>query len=238
MLDFRTLDRRAVARVLDYSILPKQTREAEVRHGCALTRQYGFAAFYTSSAYWTPVVKEELSGMSDVEIGTGIGFPFGNAPPAVKAFETDDAVRRGCTTVDLTMNVGALKDKHYAVIREELALFVRAAGAAVTKCILEVCYLADEDIAAACKMIADAGVQFAKTSSGQFEGPTMEQFLLMRQTLRNTGVKLKVAGVKSPRAQNAYVFLLAGADRIGTRAAPEIVETLDLMRQIGLIPAR
>jgi len=58
----------------------------------------------------------------------------------------------------------------------------------------------------------------------------------MRRTLADTKVKLKVAGVKSPRPQNAYVFILAGADRIGTRAAPEIVDALDTMRAIGLIP--
>lgn len=234
MLDLGKLDRRAVARALDFSILPKQTQEAEVREGCAVTRRYGFAGFYTSSAYWSPLVREELAGMDDVEIGTGIAFPFGSVPAAVKAFETEDAVRRGCTTVDMVMNVGAMKDKNYSVIREELELFVRAAGSAVTKCILEVCYLTDQEIVAACKLIAETGIQYAKTSTGQFEGPTLEQFLLMRETLRGTTVKLKVAGVKSPRPQNAYVFLLAGADRIGTRAGPEIVDALDTMRQIGL----
>jgi deoxyribose-phosphate aldolase len=236
MLDLGKLDRRMVAKALDYSILPKQTQEAEVRAGCAATRRYGFAAFYTSSAYWTPIVKEELAGMPDVEIGTGIAFPFGSVSPAVKAFETEEAVRRGCTAVDLVMNLGALKDKDFALVREELALFVRAAGPAVTKCILETCYLTDQEIVAGCRLIAETGVQFAKTSTGQFEGPTLDQFLLMRETLRETGVKLKVAGVKSPRPQNAYVFLLAGADRIGTRAAPEIVDALDTMRQIGLLP--
>lgn len=235
MIDLNKLDKRAVAKTLDFSILPKETQEREVREGCAITRQYGFAAFYTSSAYWTPVVKEELAGMDDVEIGTGIAFPFGSAPAAVKAIETDDAVRRGCTAVDMVINLGALKDKDYRAVEEELRLFVRAAGSAVTKCILEVCYLTHEEIAVGCKLIAQAGIQYAKTSSGQFEGPTMQQFLVMRETLKDTPVKLKVAGVKFPRPQNAYVFLLAGADRIGTRAAPEIVDALDLMRQIGLV---
>ena len=236
MLGFGKLDKKAVAGALDFSILPKETQQSEVREGCALTRKYGFAAFYTSSAYWAPLVKEELAGMDDVEIGTGIAFPFGSAPATVKAFETDDAVRRGCTAVDIVMNIGALKDRDYRAVEEELRLFVRAAGGAVTKCILEVCYLADEEIAAGCKLIAQAGIQYAKTSSGQFEGPTMEQFLVMRETLRESGVKLKVAGVKFPRPQNAYVFLLAGADRIGTRAAPEIVDALDAMRRIGMVP--
>jgi deoxyribose-phosphate aldolase len=234
MLDLARLDRRSLAKALDYSILPKQTTEAEVRAGCAVTREYQFAAFYTSSAYWSPIVKQELAGLPDVEIGTGIAFPFGSAPASVKAFEVEDAVRRGCTTVDMVMNIGALKSGRYGDVEEELRLFVRAAGAAVTKCILEVCYLTRDEIATAAKMVAAAGIQFAKTSSGQFEGPSLEQFLTMREALAGTPVKLKVAGVKFPRPQNAMVFLMAGAERIGTRAGPEIVDALDTLRAIGM----
>ena len=83
---------------------------------------------------------------------------------------------------------------------------------------------------------AETGVQFAKTSSGQFEGPSLEQFMVMVHTLAGTGIKLKVAGVKFPRPQNAFVFLLAGADRIGTRDAPAIIDSLDLLREIGMLP--
>lgn len=219
---------------MDYSILPKETREAEIRSGCAQARAYGFAAFYTSSAYWTPVVRQELAGRDDIEIGTGIAFPFGSVPPAVKAFETEDAVRAGCTTVDLVLNAGALRDKRYAVIIEELRLFKIAAGPALTKAILEVCYLDDEAIVAGCRMIAEAGLAFAKTSTGQFEGPSLEQFLTMKRALAGTPVRLKVSGVKFPRPQNALAFIKAGAVRIGTRAAPEIVDALETLQAAGL----
>ncbi len=64
----------------------------------------------------------------------------------------------------------------------------------------------------------------------------MEQFLVKKQALQGTGVKLKVAGIKFPRPQNAYVFILAGAERVGTRAAPEIVDALDQMRELGIVP--
>ena len=236
MLNLNQLDKQAVARALDFSILPKESQEAEIRDGCAVTRKYGFAAFYTSSAYWTPLVKQELADLPDVEIGTGIAFPFGSAPAAVKAFETEDAVRRGCTAVDMVMNIGALKDRNYQAVAEELRLFVQAAGSAVTKCILEVCFLTDAEILAGSRLVAEAGIQYVKTSSGQFEGPSLQQFLVMKGAVQGTPVKLKVAGIKFPRPQNAYTFLLAGADRLGTRAAPEIVDALDLMRQIGLVP--
>jgi deoxyribose-phosphate aldolase len=225
MKDLTQLDAKRLAKMLDFSILPKETTEAEIRDGCALTRQYGFAAFYTSSAYWTPLVCEELAGMEDVEIGTGIGFPFGTAPAAVKAFEVADAVRRGCTAVDMVMNIGALKSGHHAAVAEELRAFKDAAGGAVTKCILEVCYLTDQEIVTGSKLVAEAGIDFVKTSSGQFGGPSLEQFLRMRDAVRGTPVRLKVAGVQFPRPQNALVFLRVGADRIGTRAAPEIVDS-------------
>lgn len=236
MVDLSLMDKKKLAKVFDYSVLPKDTTEAGIRKGCALTREYEFAAFYSSSAFWTPIVKEELAGFPDIEIGTGIAFPFGSVPASVKAFETEDAVKRGCTAVDVVMNIGALKDKRYAVVEEELKMFVKAAGSAVTKCIMEVNFLTDEEIAAACKLIHDTGVQYAKTSSGQFEGPSLEQFMVMVNTLKGTPTKLKVAGVKFPRPQNAYVFLLAGADRIGTRDAPAIIDSLDLLRNIGMLP--
>ena len=238
MLDWKRLDKTTLAKALDFSILPKETTEAEIRAGCAVARRYRFAAFYASSAYWAPVVREELAGFDDIEIGTGIAFPLGVAPAAVKAYEVEDAVRRGCTAVDMVLNIGALKSGHYAAVEEELRLFVQAAGPAVTKGILEVCYLTTEQIVTACRMVAAAGVQYAKTSSGQFEGPDMRQFLVMRDTLRGTPVKLKVAGVKFPRPQNAMAFLMAGADRIGTRAAPEIVDALEMMRGIGMTGGR
>lgn len=234
MIDLQKLDKPALARMMDYSILPKETREDAIRKGCAEARHYRFAAFYSSSAYWTPVVKEELAGCDDIEIGTGIAFPFGNAPASVKAFEVEDAVKRGCTAVDMVLNVGALKDKRREVTREELRLFKAAAGRAVTKAILEVCYLTDAEIAAACELVAEAGIVFAKTSTGQFEGPSLEQFLVMKEALKGTKVRLKVSGVKFPRPQNALVFIKAGAERIGTRAAIEIVEALDTLRKAGL----
>ena len=235
MLDLKNLDKASLAAMLDHSILGKETQEAEIRAGCAEAREYRFAAFYTSSPYWSPIVKEELRDFPNIEIGTGIAFPFGTAPPSVKAFETEEAIRLGCTAVDMVMNVGALKDGRFRVIEEELRLFAKAAGDVVTKCILDVCFLTEDEIVAGCKMIAGAGIAFAKTSSGQYQGPTLEQFLLMRDTLQGTGVRLKVAGVKFPRPQNALVFLMAGADRIGTRAAPAIVDALDTVRDgLGL----
>lgn len=236
MIDLSTMDKWSLGKCFDHSVLPKNTREADIRTGCREAVQVNCASFYSASPYWTPVVVEELAG-TDVIVATGIDFPFGASPTVLKAHETELAVKAGCGSVDLVINVGALKDGRNDVIKNDLTAFKDAAGDAITKCILEVCFLTDDEIRTACSLIADVGIAYAKTSTGQFEGPSMEQFLVMRKTLEGSPVKLKVAGVKFPRPQNAYAFLLAGADLIGTRAAVAIIEALDQMRAIGLVPA-
>jgi deoxyribose-phosphate aldolase len=236
MVDLSKLDQWALGKCFDHSVLPKQTTEAEIRSGCREAVKYNCAAFYSASPYWTPIVVEELAG-SDVLPATGIAFPFGVVPSRIKAAETELAVQLGCKAVDTVINAGALRSGDLAEIKAELKDFKAAAGDAITKVILDVCFLSDDEIKRVCEVIAEVGCDYAKTATGQFEGPTMDQFLVMKHALVGTPVKLKVAGVKFPRPQNAYAFLLAGADLIGTRAAIEIISALPQMREIGLVPA-
>jgi len=235
MVDLSKMTKWDAGKLFDYAILPKNSQEKNIRDGCKEAKEYNCAAFYSSSPFWTPIVVEELKG-TDVHIATGIGFPFGSSPSAVKALETEIAVKVGCTCMDMVMNIGALKDKKFEVVKQELIDFKTASAGRVTKVILEVCFLTDEEITAACELIKEVGLNYAKSSTGQFEGPTMEQVLLMKKAVAGSEVKLKVSGVKFPRPQNAYAFILAGAELIGTRSAPEIINALDQMRDIGLVP--
>jgi len=235
MIDLAKLDKWSAGKCFDHSVLPKNTTETDIREGCKLAAKYNCAAFYSSSPYWTPIVVEELKG-TDVLPATGIDFPFGAAPSKVKALEAEMAVEAGCRALDLCMNLGALKSGRHDEVRRELKDFMSAAGGALTKVILDVGFLTDEEIVAGTNLIAEAGCDYVKTASGQFDGPSMDQFLIIKKALEGTGVKLKVSGVKFPRPQNAYVFLLAGAELIGTRAAGAIIDALDQMREIGLVP--
>ncbi|MEG0378487.1 MAG: deoxyribose-phosphate aldolase, partial [Eubacterium sp.] len=108
MVDLAKLDKKSLGKCFDHSVLPKNTQEADILKGCQEAAAYNCAAFYTSSPYWTPVVKEALAG-TDILIGTGLDFPFGASPSAVKMFETEYAVKAGCTVLDIVMNIGALK---------------------------------------------------------------------------------------------------------------------------------
>ncbi len=234
MIDLTKITKRDLGKFFDHSVLPKQTTEENIVEGCQEAIKYNCAAFYSATSYWTPLVKRELEG-TDILIGTGIDFPFGASAIDVKVAEIEYALKVGCTVLDFVINIGAVKAKRFDIIEEEIKMFKKLAGHIVTKVILEVCYLTDDEITRVCEIIKDAGIDYAKTSTGQFEGPTMDQFLVMKRTLEGSAVKLKVSGVKFPRPQNAFVFILAGAELIGTRSAPEIIDAFDQMKEIGLI---
>ncbi len=234
-VDLSKMNKKEVGKLFDYALLPKTLTEKEIREGCREAIEYNCKAFCYSSSYFTPIVKEELAG-TDLLIGAGIGFPLGQQSSKVKAFETEEAVRQGATVLDNCMNVGNLKEKKYDEIKKEFKDYVSAAGGVITKMIIETCFLTDEEIKIACELVAEAGIDYCKSSTGQYEGPDMNQCLIMVNTLKNTNTKVKISGVKYPRPQNAYAFILAGAELIGTRSAPEIINSLDQMREIGLVP--
>lgn len=236
MIDLSQFTEWELGKHFDYSVLPKQTTEADIRSGCQKAVRYNCAAFYPSSSYWLPVIVEELAG-SDVLPAAALSFPFGSTTAAMKGKEAEEAIQLGARSLDMAMNIGALKSGRIGDVREECRVFADASGDALTKVILETCYLSPEEIKLASELVVDAGLDYVKSSSGQFDGPSMDDILIMLSAVKGTPTKVKVAGVKFPRPQNAYAFLLAGVDLIGTRAAPEILDALDQMRSIGLVPA-
>jgi deoxyribose-phosphate aldolase len=236
MVDLSKMTKWDMGKLFDYSVLPKQTTEEDIRRGCREAIKYNCKAFCFSSSEWTKIVAEELKG-TDIMVGAAIGFPFGQQSSAVKAFETEEAVRNGATVLDNVMNVGDLKDKKYDKIKAEFKDYINAAQGVMTKMIIETCYLTKEEIVTACKLVSEAGIDWVKTSTGQYGGPDVMDVDLMVKAVEGTKTKVKVAGVKEPRPQNAFAFILAGAELIGTRAAPAIIDAVDDLRRIGLIPA-
>lgn len=236
MADLSKMTKKDLGKLFDFSVLPKNTNEQAIREGCLEAIKYNCAAFYPSTNYWLPVTTEMLKG-SGVLAATTFDFPFGTGTPTMKGIQAEEAVKLGAQAIDMVMNIGALRSGHFDVVAEELKNVKSVAGDDIlTKCIIEVCFLTDDEIKRASEMVADAGFNYVKTSSGQFDGPTMDQFLVMKKAVAGSSCKTKVAGVKFPRPQNAYAFIMAGADLIGTRAAMEIIDHLDMMREIGIVP--
>lgn len=60
--------------------------------------------------------------------------------------------------------------------------------------IIETCLLTDDEIAAMCKIVTDAGADYIKTSTGFSSGGATEKDVRLMKSLVGKGVKVKAAG--------------------------------------------
>lgn len=210
-----------IARYIDHTILKPQATVEEVKKLCREAREYNFYSVCVNGCH-ARLVSTELAG-SDVKTCVVVGFPLGAMTKEVKAFETMDAVNNGANEIDMVINVGALKDKNYAFVKEDIEAVVNAAkGKAIVKVIIETCLLTEEEKIKACELSKEAKADFVKTSTGfSTGGATAEDIALMRKTVgEDLGVKAS-GGVRDYKA--ALVMIDAGASRIGSSNSIAIV---------------
>ena len=158
-----------------------------------------------------------------VKICTVIGFPNGYNTTAAKVFETKDAVESGADEIDMVIPVGLVRDGAYAQVEAEIRAVKAACGGKLLKVIIETCLLTDDEKRRMCAVVAAAGADYIKTSTGfQAGGATFEDVALMREASPDT-LKIKAAGGIALFA-DAERFLALGADRLGTSRLVKILK--------------
>jgi deoxyribose-phosphate aldolase len=207
-------------RVIDHTILKPDARREEVLRLCREAVEHRFASVCVNPR-WVPTVASALAG-SDVAACSVIGFPLGAIPTAVKAQEAAWVVAAGATEVDMVIDIGALKDGDTDTVRADIAAVKQACGPALLKVIIETCLLTDAEKVTACRLSAQAGADYVKTSTGfSTGGATAADVALMRETVGDAlGVKAS-GGVRT--REDALKMLAAGASRIGASAGLAIV---------------
>jgi len=217
-----------LASMIDHTFLKAFGPPADIERCCHEAMQYGFAMVAINPAEVEHCVA--LLAGSTVRVGAAIGFPLGQNTPAVKAFETRDAIQRGAGEIDMVINIRALQAGDIGLVRMEIADMVKAcrqagSGAVISKVILETCYLTDEQKKLVCQIAKQEGADFVKTSTGLgTAGATVEDVRLMRQEVGpDMGVKA-AGGIRN--LDTALKMIEAGATRIGTSAGIAIVNEL------------
>ncbi|HZN95410.1 MAG TPA: deoxyribose-phosphate aldolase [Myxococcales bacterium] len=209
-----------IAPYIDHTLLkPEATREDVVKLS-EEARKYGFATVCVNSANVATAARV-LAGSKTVPIAV-VGFPLGAALPSAKAFEAREAVRCGAREIDMVVNIGALKNRDFALVLGDIQAVVNASRPHPVKVILETSQLSNEEKIAGCALAKAAGAAFVKTSTGfSGGGATAEDVALMRKVVGDEiGVKAS-GGVRS--SEDALKMIAAGANRIGASASVAIV---------------
>ncbi len=207
-----------LAKYIDHTILKAVATKDDVTKLCAEAAQYGFASVCVNP-FWVSLCADLLKG-SGVKVCTVIGFPLGANSAKVKAFEAELAIKEGADEVDMVINIGALKSGMLDVVKEDIAAVREASKGKTLKVIIETSYLTEEEKKTVCKICAECGVDFVKTSTGFSDaGAKAEDVKLMAEA---SGLAVKASGgIRSK--EDALKMIEAGASRLGTSAGIKIV---------------
>ena len=212
---------KKLAKMIDHTELKSNSGKGKILNLCNEAKMFGFF-----SVCINPVFTKFAYGQlheSDVVVCTVIGFPLGANTKELKEYEAKKAVQEGAEEIDMVINVGALRDKEYDFVQDDIGSVVKASYPALVKVILETCYLTDNEIVKGCQLAVQAGAKFVKTSTGFGAfGAFPEHVRLMRKTVGpDIGVKA-AGGVKN--FKDAWRLIQAGATRLGTSAGVSILE--------------
>ncbi len=198
---------------IDYTNLKAIATREDIKKLCDEAMQYHFASVCVNPCY-VELASELLEG-TNVNVCTVIGFPLGANMLAVKEYEAISAVELGADEIDMVINVGALKDKDYDYIKEEIETIRDSIGGKTLKVIIETCYLTEAEIRKMVEICNDTFVNFIKTSTGfGTRGASLEDIEIINK-YKNKALEIKASGgIKT--YDDAINFIEAGVSRIGT----------------------
>ena len=209
-----------LAQRIEHTLLKPEATVKDIMRLCDEAQKYHLYAVCVNPCY-VPLAKHLLQG-TDVKVVTVVGFPLGATFSSVKALEAKTAMEEHADEIDMVMNVSAFKTGDYAAVTEDIRRVVEAAAPCPVKVIIEAAYLTPREKRTACRIIADGGAKFVKTSTGFGKGgATVEDVKLLREEADKYGLKVKAAGGIRD-AETAKAMVEAGADRIGTSAGAAI----------------
>jgi deoxyribose-phosphate aldolase len=172
--------------------------------------------------FWVKRAKREI-GKENISLITVAGFPLGYNMTETKLDEIRRAIDNGVDEIDVVWNITSFKTG-IPWTKIEVAKCSKLAHdhQKLLKVIIETSYLSNEEIEEACKLCADAGADFVKTSTGFGPaGARIEHVALMKKKLpAHVGIKAS-GGIKT--LKSAECFIEAGADRIGTSSGIAII---------------
>ncbi len=214
------MDIKEILNKCDHTLLNQTATWEEIKAICDDGMEFNTASVCIPPSY----VKRVKDYVGDrLQICTVIGFPNGYNTTAVKEYETIDAIKNGADEIDMVINIGALKDKDYDYVKNEIIALKKACGDKILKVIIETCLLTDEEKVIMCKLVTEAGADYIKTSTGFSKaGATFNDVEIFSKNV-GKGVKIKAAGGISS-IEDAEKFVALGADRLGTSRIVKIVK--------------
>ena len=205
---------------IDHTNLRPDAIESDITKLCEEALTFTFASVCINPIH-VPLAVSILQN-EKIKVSTVVGFPLGASSSEMKFAESRFLTHQGAEELEMVINIGALKQKEYGIVENDIARVVDAVDGNPVKVIIETCLLNKEEMLRACKIIINAGAAYVKTSTGFSPGGArVEDIKLIKKNVgKDLGIKAS-GGIKTLEEVN--LMISAGANRIGTSNSVYIV---------------
>ena len=211
-----------LAQYFDHTYLKPETAEADVKR--VVQEALDLGCFGVCIPPFFVNLADRLIGDRPLKVVTVIGYPYGYASTPAKVEDIKRALEDGAQELDIVVNIGAVRSGNWNHVHSDIdrcTTAVRLRGK-ISKLILETGLLTEAEISHLCEICNEAGVDFAKTSTGvNGVGASVDAIHFLRRHLAPT-IKIKASGgIRT--LETARALIEAGADRIGSSATGAIL---------------
>lgn len=201
---------------IDYTLLKPTATLKDIFNLCDNAVVKGCASVCIPSGY----VLEVAESYEDLTICTVVGFPLGNSTTETKVAEAKRAIKDGAKEIDMVMDIGVFKSGNHFHLKCEIEAITEVMPKnAILKVIIETCYLTDEEIAIATRIVDESNADYVKTSTGfGTRGASFEDIMIMKENIHNGTLIKASGGIRTKEDMMKYIML--GCDRIGASKLP------------------
>lgn len=207
---------------IDYTLLKATATKKDIYNLCTEAIKNNCASVCVPSSYVKFV--NEIFGEYALNICTVVGFPLGNSSIETKIAETKQAIKDGVDEIDMVINISEFKNGNYDYIIREIQDISETIEEnnidVLLKVIIETCYLTDEEIAIASKIVDMSYADFIKTSTGfGTRGASLHDIEIIKENVTYSITKIKASGgIRTKEDMEKYIEM--GCDRIGASVLP------------------
>jgi deoxyribose-phosphate aldolase len=222
-LNLERMTVRALARMIDLSLLSPNHADEDVDYACDEAIGYGFRCV-TVAPYDVARASERLAG-THVAVGGTVGMPLGHSGLEAKLAEAETCLEAGADEIDMVVNLIAARSHVWGDVGREITAVRHASEGKALKIVLECCYLSDNEKIRAAEVAMDAGADFLRTSTGfGSTGATTHDVALLARTAGGAAQVKAAGGIRT--LGQCMAMLRAGATRIGTSTGAAIIHDL------------